>query len=554
MSGSPSISTLSRSSTIDELERSDFDLIVIGGGITGAGIVRDAAMRGLSVALLEAHDFASGTSSRSSKLIHGGLRYLERGEFNLVRKTALERKEIHRLARHLCEPRLMVLPLRGRSKLFGFRLGIATYERLGGVASKDSQRTWSGASLQENEPLLDARRFPFALAYREYLTDDARLVLANVRSAVGFGAAVLNHAPVVGLVRDGEAASGVEVRDALTGREFRVRGRVIVNAAGPWVEAIQRLEDPGTRPLLHLSKGVHIAVPASKLPVRNLVVLSTRDKRRIFAIRRDDVVYIGTTDRTYEPGAKVWPEVELEDVEYLLEPIPRHFNIDPLTPADVIGAWAGLRPLIADPQTKNPSELSRRDELLTGPLGLISVAGGKLTGYRGMARRVLRNVAERLGRSFRKIGDDEPTLPGGDFPSGAELSDLVGSLCSEHELDYATGERLARLYGTESHAVIGLGRRPIFAGARAVVGEVRWAVEQEGAATLEDLFYRRTRLPLFWGDATRAIEPLASLLAERLGWNARMRLAEIDRVRRQLGADLGFLQTPVAPVAPRIAV
>jgi glycerol-3-phosphate dehydrogenase len=549
MAGSANISTLSRSSTIDDLERSDFDLIVIGGGITGAGIVRDAAMRGLSVALIEAHDFASGTSSRSSKLIHGGLRYLERGEFNLVRKTALERKEIHRLAPHLCEPRLMVLPLRGRSKLYGIRLGIATYERLGAVASKDSQKTWSGTSLQENEPLLNARRFPFALAYREYLTDDARLVLANVRSAASFGASVLNHARVVGIVRDGDSASGVEVRDALTGREFRVRGQVIVNAAGPWVEAIQRLEDPGSRPLLHLSKGVHIAVSAAKLPIRNLVVLTTRDKRRIFAIRRGDIVYIGTTDSTYEPGARVWPEVEREDVEYLLEPLPHHFNIDPLTPADVIGAWAGLRPLIADGQCKNPSELSRRDELLTGPLGLISVAGGKLTGYRGMARRVLRNVAERLGRSFRKIGDDEPPLPGGDFPSGAELGDLGAALCRESELDQATAERLARLYGTEARSVLALGRRPIFPGARAIVGEVRWAVEHEGAATLEDLFYRRARLPMFWADATRAVEPLANLLSERLGWNHRVRAAQIERVERQLGADMGFLNAE-----PRVAM
>jgi glycerol-3-phosphate dehydrogenase len=542
MSVLPTISTLSRSSTIDELEHGDFDLIVIGGGITGAGIVRDAAMRGLSVALLEAHDFASGTSSRSSKLIHGGLRYLERGEFNLVRKTALERKEIHRLAPHLCEPRLMVLPLRTRAKLFHLRLGLSTYEWLGGVARKDSQRTWSGASLAEHEPLLDARRFPFAVAYREYLTDDARLVLANIRSAAGFGANVLNHAPVVGLIREGDSAAGVEVRDKLTGREFRVRGRVIVNAAGPWVEAIQRLEDPGSRPLLHLSKGVHIAISASRLPIRNLVVLNTRDKRRIFAIRRSDVVYIGTTDSTYEPGARVWPEVEREDVEYLLEPIPHHFNIAPLTPDDVIGAWAGLRPLIADPGQKNPSELSRRDELLTGPLGLISVAGGKLTGYRGMARRVLRNVAERLGRSFRKIDDDEPPLPGGDFPSGAELSDLGTALCQEANLDHATGERLARLYGTEARSVLALGDRPIFPGARAIVGEVRWAVEREGAATLEDLFYRRTRLPMFWSEATRAVEPLANLLAERLGWNPRLRAAEIERVERQLGADLAFLQ------------
>jgi glycerol-3-phosphate dehydrogenase len=546
MSESPSLSTLSRTSTIDALERNSFDLIVIGGGITGAGIVRDAAMRGLSVALLEAHDFAAGTSGRSSKLIHGGLRYLERGEFNLVRKTALERKDIHRLAPHLCEPRLMVLPLRSRAKLLGFRLGVTAYERLGAVAGKDSQQAWGREALAEHEPMLDSRRFPYALAYREYLTDDARLVLANVRSAAGFGAAVLNHAPVIGLIRDGDTATGVEVRDELTGQEFRVQGKVIVNAAGPWVEAIQRLEDPGSRPLLHLSKGIHIAVPASRVPVRNLVVLNTADKRRIFAIRRADVVYIGTTDRTYEPGAEVWPGIEREDVEYLLEPLSRYFNVDPLSADEVVGAWAGLRPLIADPHKKNPSELSRRDELLTGPLGLISVAGGKLTGYRGMARRVLRNVGERLGRSLRKI-TDEPPLPGGNFPDGDELDDLSGDLGREFNLDVTTAERLARLYGTEANSVLALGSHPLFPGAPAVAGEVRWAVEREGAATLEDLFYRRTRLPLFWTDAAKAVEPLANLLSERLNWNQLTRAAQIDRVQRQLARDLGFLVPRAEP-------
>src|SRR5690606_29070840 len=160
-------------------------------------------------------------------------------------------------------------------------------------------------------------------------------------SAVGFGAAVLNHAPVVGLIREGESAAGVEVRDALTGREFRVRGRGIVNAAGPWAEALPRLADPAAPPWPESSEGTRLAVPASRLPIRNLVVLNTADKRRIFAIRRSDVVYIGTTETTYAPGAEVWPEVFREDVQYLLDPIPHHFNVAPLTPDDVVGAWAG---------------------------------------------------------------------------------------------------------------------------------------------------------------------------------------------------------------------
>lgn len=532
-----SISTLDRAGTLEALGRESFDLVVIGGGITGAGIARHAALRGLSVALLEAADFASGTSSRSSKLIHGGLRYLERGEINLVRKTALERKEIYKLAPHLAEPRWMVMPMKGRTKLYSLRIAVTTYERLGAVERRDGHRAWTGSTLAEEEPALERKRFPHALAYREYLTDDARLVLANMRSAAAAGAVVLNHAPVVGLLESGERADGVTARCALTGAEVAVRGRVVVNAAGPWVEALQRLENPEVSPFLHLSKGIHISIPASKLPVRNLLVLDTRDKRRIFAIRRGDVVYVGTTDTTYEPGAEIWPSITGEDVDYLLDPIPRYFNCDPITRQDVVGAWAGLRPLIADPTKKNPSELSRRDELLTGPLGMISVAGGKLTGYRGMARRVLESVAERLGRDLPPEGDEDP-LPGGDFEG--DLDGLANGLVERHQLTPDLAARLARLFGTEAEQVLALGREPIHPGATCITGEVRFAVEHEGAATLEDLLYRRTRLPLYGLDPAAAVEPLATHMAEALAWDSARREREVAAVRERLSDDLAF--------------
>jgi glycerol-3-phosphate dehydrogenase len=530
------ISTLERGEALHALASEDFDLIVIGGGITGAGVARDGARRGLRVALLEAADFASGTSSRSSKLIHGGLRYLERGEINLVRKTALERKEIYAAAPHLSEPRWMVMPMAGRTKLYSLRLAVTTYERLGAVSRKDGHRAWSGSTLAEEEPSLNRKLFPHALAYREYLTDDARLVLANLRSAVAAGTVLTNHAPVVGLLHSGDRAVGVEARCALSGESFSVRGKVIVNAAGPWVEAIQKLEDPRAAPLLHLSKGIHISIPAAKLPVRNLLVLGTKDNRRIFAIRRGDVVYVGTTDTTYEPGAEIWPKIELEDVEYLLEPLSRYFTCGELTPQDVVGAWAGLRPLIADPTKKNPAELSRRDELLHGPLGVLSVAGGKLTGYRGMARRVLESVSERLGRDLPEAAD-EP-LPGGDFDG--DLPALATRLAAAHDLDERTAARLARLFGNEAEDVLALGARPIHPGATCVEGEVAWAVAQEGAATLEDLLYRRTRLPLYGLDARAAIQPLAKLMGEALGWKDARREQEIEQVEGRLDEDLGF--------------
>jgi glycerol-3-phosphate dehydrogenase len=534
----PTISTLDRSASLQALAREVFDLVIIGGGITGAGVAREAARRGLRVALLEGSDFASGTSSRSSKLIHGGLRYLERGEVTLVRKTALERKEIYRAAPHLSEPRWMVMPTPGRTLLYSLRLAVTTYEQLGAVDRKDGHRAWSGSTLAEEEPLLNRAAFPHALAYREYLTDDARLVLANMRSAVALGAVVVNHAPVVGLLRSGDRAIGVEARCALTSEKVEVRGRVIVNATGPWVEALQKLENPQAPPLLHLSKGIHISIPASKLPIRNLLVLTAKDKRRIFVLRRGDVVYIGTTDETYSRGAEIWPKIELPEVEYLLEPIPRHFTCGPFAATEVIGAWAGLRPLIADPTQKDPTELSRRDELLLGPLGIISVAGGKLTGYRGMARRVLESVAERLDRAIAEGGEDNEPLPGGDFDG--DLDALATRLAQSHGLDARTSERLARLFGSEAEQVLALGSQPIGPDSGCVDGEVRFAIEREGAANLEDLLYRRTRLPLYGLDPRRAIEPLATRMSVVLGWDAERLAREIEHANARLDDDLGF--------------
>jgi len=412
-----------------------------------------------------------------------------------------------------------------------------TYEKLGAVERKDGHRSWTGSTLREQEPSLDTKRFPHALAYREYLTDDARLVIANARSAAAHGARVINHAPVIGLRKSGERVVGASARCELSGERVEIDAKVIVNATGPWVEAIQKLEDDGSKPLLHLSKGIHISIPATTLPVRNLMVLNTADKRRIFAIRRGDVVYVGTTDTTYEPGAEIWPSIDADDVDYLLAPLAEHFTCGEIGRGDVVGAWAGLRPLIADPSKKNPAELSRRDELLTGPGGVLSVAGGKLTGYRGMARRVLTTVAERLGRDLPEP-TDEPPLPGGDFDG--ELEPLASSLAARFELDERTSARVARLFGAEAEQVLALGAAPLFPGSSCVEGEVRWAVEQEGAATLEDVLYRRTRLPLYGLDPAAAIEPLAARLAAALGWGDDRRQRELDHVRARLAADLAF--------------
>lgn len=527
-----------RAAVLDRLERETFDCLVIGGGITGAGIAREAALRGLSVALLEAEDYASGTSSRSSKLIHGGLRYLAMGDVALVRQTALERKKIHQLAPHLAEPRWLVVPARSRAGLLKLRAAIATYEKLGAVAAPDLHRNWGRRELATLEPALDGRRFAHACVYREYLTDDSRLVLATLRAAAGAGAALLNLARVVRILREGERAAGAEVRCVESGRRFRVRARCVINAAGPWVDAVRRLEDPGVRPLLHLSKGVHVVLPAQRLPVRHMLILNTADRRSIFVIPRHGVVYVGTTDTSYEGGHDLWPTIDRADVDYLLDTLNANLSIDPVAAEDVIAAWAGLRPLIAEPG-KAPSEISRRDEVLVGPARVVTIAGGKLTGFRPMAQETLEKAAEVADLRLAPPTQEFEPLPGGDFDG--DLAALSARLVADHGLPAATAHRLALCYGSESAQLASRGSEPLVPGSQILASEIEWAVEVEGALRLEDVHYRRTRAAFYHPEAREAgVAASAGRMAELLGWDAARREAEIAGVRRRLAADLRF--------------
>jgi glycerol-3-phosphate dehydrogenase len=527
-----------RDRVLDRLERERFDLAVVGGGISGAGVAALASRRGLDVALLEADDFAAGTSSRSSKLIHGGLRYLAQGEVALVRTTALERKALHRIAPHLAEPRWMVVPTRSRAALLKLRAAIATYEKLGAVEEADRHRNWVGEELAREEPLVRRGVHPFACAYREYLTDDARLVLANLRAAAGCGAAALNHAPVEAIAVESGRAAGVEIACRESGRRVRVRARCVVNAAGPWVEALQRLEDPGAAPLLHLSKGVHVALPAERLPLRNLLILTARDRRQVFAIPRDGCTYVGTTDTSHPAGAALWPGIDAADVEYLLEPLARSLATEPVRPDEVVAAWAGLRPLVAEPG-KAPQELSRRDELRVGPAGVVTLAGGKLTGYRPMARQTLERAAAECALALAPAPADDAPLPGGDF--AGELGDLAGRLARAAGLEAGWARRLARLYGAEAFELLRGGAAPLAPGVPVAAAEVDWAVTREAATHLEDVVYRRLRTAWFVPEARdAALEPAAARMAALLGWSQARRAAEVEAARARLASELDF--------------
>jgi glycerol-3-phosphate dehydrogenase len=498
------------------LDGARFDVAVIGGGITGAGVARDAAMRGLSVALIEAEDFASGTSSRSSKMIHGGLRYLPMGDIALVREAASERKAVQAIAPHLARETPFVIPARTTATIAKLRAGLWTFEKLGGVPKSRKHEVWSQRELHEREPAIASEGLTGAVAYPEYLTDDARLTLANVRSAAAHGATCLNHARVVEIVTEGGAAAGLEVADG-EGRRARLFAKAIVNAAGPWVDALRALEDQAAAPRLQLSKGVHIVVGRERLPVNRTVIMVAADRRSVFAVPKGRATYLGTTDAFYE-GADLWPRIDRSDADYLIEAAARCFATPRLREADITSAWSGVRPLVAE-AGKSASEVSRKDEVWVGPAGVISIGGGKLTAYRRMAERVVDRIEEALGRKVSACRTAEEPLPGGDVDVASARAELERGGTGTQDAD-----RLVSLYGAEAAAIAADGGD--------IGAEARHAVLAEGATTLEDYWVRRSARAWFAeGGGLGDLTPAAAAMAPLLGWSDAERAQQVAACR-----------------------
>jgi glycerol-3-phosphate dehydrogenase len=509
---STSLDARARRPVFAQLEERRFDVAVIGGGITGAGIARDAAMRGLSVALVEARDYASGTSSRSSKMIHGGLRYLAQGDVALVKEAASERQVMRRIAPHLTRLTPFLIPTTSMAMAAKLRTGLWTFEKLGGVPDAERHEVIGLAELQRREPLMRTERLNGAVLYPEFLTDDARLVLANVRSAQGAGAVALNYAAASSVAGD-----GLTVTSTLAGEELtaRIDARIVVNAAGAWVDEVRALEAGEADSRLSLSRGIHLVLSRERLPVNATLIIRAPDKRSIFAVPRGAFTYIGTTD-VFHDGGDYWPEPTRADIDYLLRATEAALAIEPIRDEEIVALWSGVRPLIAQPG-KKANEVSRKDEIWTSPGGMISIAGGKLSAYRAMAARVVDLVVERLGASARPCATADTPLPGG----GRRMDDPLGLA---PQLDAFAAERLAALYGDEASAVIGAGGD--------VAAEAARAVTHEGAVTLEDYWVRRSARA--WFDrrgGLDALPPAADAMGALLGWSEAARQAQIAHCR-----------------------
>lgn len=521
-----------RSSSLDALRSETFDVVVVGSGVTGAGVALDAASRGLRTALIERDDFASGTSSKSSKLIHGGLRYLQQGEIGLVYEALAERQRLLHNAPHLVKPLPFLIPMLGRNGVVPAKIARLVggamwgYDLTGGLRIGKKHERLSHDEALAYMPTLPADRLVSAYLYYDAEADDARLVLTLARTAaLEFGAVVANRVSANGLSKDsGGRIDGVEV--SADGEDFVIRTRSVVNAAGVWSDDIRAL-DEGVHPdSIRPAKGIHIAVPWNK--VRNqvaAVIPVPHDKRSVFVVPHGAFTYIGTTDTDYT-GSIDDPQCTAEDVQYLLDAI-NGCSTETLSTDDVVGTWAGLRPLVKAAASGRTADLSRKHKVRLSPSGLVTITGGKLTTYREMAADTVDEI----------VADVLPIRPGAtqvgkSVTKKLQLRGAVGydtldeAARAYPAVDPALVQHLGNRYGGEARALMASIQKddslasPIIDGLPYVRAEVLFAARHEMARSVSDVLSRRTRSLLFArDDSVTAAVPVAEMISDDLGWS-----------------------------------
>jgi glycerol-3-phosphate dehydrogenase len=536
------------------------DVLVIGGGINGAGIARDAVRRGLTVALLEMNDLATGTSSRSSKLVHGGLRYLEHYEFSLVFEAVSERRILLDIAPHLVNPLGFLFPVyqNSKRKLWFINAGMWVYEGLSLFRSPKRHRSLKQADVVREEPSLKADDISGAPLYYDCSTDDARLTLENALDAAGQRAVVATWAKAVSFIRDERGrVAGAVVQDRFTKELKEVRANVVVNATGPWTDrtiAMSKALQGGS--LLRPTKGVHIVVDSARLKVNNAIVcVHPEDGRVLFAIPWGERTYIGTTDTDFE-GDPSEVHATREDVTYLLDAANRYFPASALTDSDVISTWAGLRPLMRTPEDQgdvSESSVSREHQIIVGADGLITVAGGKLTTYRRMSAEVvdtavkLLRLSNQLPSDIKPARTDQEPLPGAvGWPADDDHARVAGQIeaASEGTVAADTARYLGDTYGMRGLDIARTVAANPSLGVRLVDGRpeilacVDWAVQHELAARVTDVMRRRTQLYYRVFDQGLAAAPLvAARMAELLGWSSERMQEEVDLYSEEVAAS-----------------
>lgn len=531
-------SVLNRENQLKKLATTKFDLAIIGGGVTGAGIALDAASRGLNVCLIEKNDFASGTSNKSTKLIHGGLRYLKQFEINLVRESGTERAIVHNLAPHLVVPEKMLLPLieGGTYGVLMTSIGLKVYDFLADVDGDDKRLMLNKAETLNKEPLLNKDEILGGGLYAEYRTDDARLTIEILKKATSFGATVINYCEMKSFgYNDDSKIKNLNCKDNKTGNTFKIKARNYVSAAGPWVDKLRAKDHSMNHKYLHLTKGVHVVFPYEKLPVKQPLYFDVSDGRMIFAIPRGRVTYVGTTDTNYFGNLERVVATK-DDAEYLLKAINNTFHDVNINIDDIESNWAGLRPLIHE-ENKDPSELSRKDELFISESGLISIAGGKLTGYRKMAIRVIEAVLKTIKTKHKenlKKSETEsiplvsPSLENSQdvktYQKELEIKLQVLGISNTYHAWY-----LCTTYGKQSDIIID--KSKVFKNKevleRLIRAELWYCIHYEMTTGLTDFFVRRTgRLYFDISSIKKYIDLITEDFINYLNWDSKNIISE----------------------------
>jgi len=561
---------IERSKALELLAGQHFDVVVIGGGITGAGVALDAATRGYTVALIERADFASGTSSRSSKLVHGGLRYLQQFDLGLVREALLERQIMVRLAPHLVKPLPMIVPafdgerpdrklgmglnlydvmavdkLRGRRKRDG-----QDEDPFGGDWSPERHRMIDGAEVIERAPALAPRNPTGGYLFYDCQTDDSRLVLTALEEAERFGTVCANRIEAIGLVEKNGRARGVKVRDAETGSEFEIGGDNVVNATGVWADRLQPddLHDEADLPVIRPSRGTHITISNAKLPLNDGVIVPAGEGRSIFALPWLGSTLIGTTDNDYDETDLDHVSPAASDIEYLLDATNEFFATD-FDVSDISGAFAGVRPLIATGDPKKSVDISRRAELYETGNGMITITGGKLTTWRRMGKMAVDRIVERDSRDAPCRTEE---IPLGQAIEAKDLPRVEG-------VPEEAYEQLAGRYGYRARDVLAVAAergelaQPIVAdGPTDLLAEVVFAARHEQARSVGDALLRRSRVALLaarevTADDDAVARRAAMAMAGELGWDEARVEAEVANFSAEAAAE-GIVAN-VAPTA-----
>lgn len=535
-----------RANILEAMSQKQYDVLIIGGGITGAGIALDAVTRGLKVALVEMQDFAGGTSSRSTKLVHGGLRYLKQFEINVVAEVGREREIVYRNGPHVTTPEWMLLPIHegGTFGRFTTSIGLRVYDFLARVKKEERRTMLSASDTLEKEPLIKQDGLKGGGYYVEYRTDDARLTIEVLKAAGEAGADIINYTKAETFLYDSaRKVNGLMVKDTLSDQCYTIQGKKIVNAAGPWVDDIRGKDFSKNNKQLRLTKGVHIVIDQSVFPLKQSVYFDTPDKRMVFAIPRDGKTYVGTTDTFYDQDIQ-HPRMTAADREYLVNAIHYMFPNVAISEDDVESSWAGVRPLIYE-EGKDPSEISRKDEIWESESGLITIAGGKLTGYRKMAENVVDLIANRLAATdemtFKPCQTIHYPISGGNIGHYEDFVNKKSEEALQYGLTEVEGNKLAKKYGANvdhlfQYAMETDGRLPPF-----VYAQLIYSIEHEMVVKPVDFFIRRTGslyFDIYWVHEWK--NQVVEVMQERMNWT----VEEAELMKKELEQELYYAVSP----------